>query len=101
VSEIRTIAGDDLWLSPCHGGDRVALHFTWQPRQPEVEAVLPVIEERLAPFGARPHWAKLFQGGGWLATRYPKLADFRALATELDPAGRFRSPFVRRHVFGE
>jgi xylitol oxidase len=101
VSEIRTIAGDDLWLSPCHGGNRVALHFTWQPRQPEVEAVLPVIEERLAPFGVRPHWGKLFHGGGWLTTRYPKLADFRALAGQLDPDGRFRSPFVARHVFGE
>ena len=101
VSEIRTIAGDDLWLSPCHGGDRVALHFTWQPRQPEVEAVLPVIEERLAPFDVRPHWGKLFHGGPWLASRYPKLADFRALATRLDPKGTFRSPYVSRHIFGD
>ncbi|HEY3752397.1 MAG TPA: FAD-binding protein [Pseudonocardiaceae bacterium] len=100
VSEIRTIAGDDLWLSPCHGEDRVALHFTWQPRQAEVEAVLPVIEERLAPFGARPHWGKLFHGGGWVAARYPRLHDFRALVGELDPNGRFRSPFVQRQVFG-
>ncbi|HEY3472023.1 MAG TPA: FAD-binding protein [Amycolatopsis sp.] len=96
VSEIRAIAGDELWLSPCHGGDRVALHFTWQPRQPEVEAVLPVLEERLAPFGARPHWGKLFHGGG----SYPRLADFRALADDLDPGGKFRNPFLRRHVFG-
>lgn len=96
VSEIRAIAGDELWLSPCHGGDRVALHFTWQPRQPEVEAVLPVLEQRLAPFGARPHWGKLFHGGG----SYPRLADFRALADDLDPGGKFRNPFLRRHVFG-
>jgi xylitol oxidase len=82
VSEIRTIAGDDLWLSPAHGGDRVSIHFTWQPRWPEVSAALPVIEERLAEFDARPHWGKLFHGGPWLATRYPKLPDFRALAAE-------------------
>jgi xylitol oxidase len=94
VSEIRTIAADDLWLSTAYGGDRVALHFTWQPRQPEVEEVLPVIEERLARFGARPHWGKLFHR----AVDYPKLADFRALAAELDPKGKFASPFVRRHV---
>jgi xylitol oxidase len=100
VSEIRTVAGDDLWLSPAHGGDRVALHFTWQPRQPEVEALLPLIEERLAPFGARPHWGKLFRGGA-LDTVYPRLADFRSLAGSLDPGGTFRTPFVRRHVFGE
>lgn len=94
VSEIRTIAGDDLWLSTAYGGDRVALHFTWQPRQPEVEAVLPIIEERLAPFGARPHWGKLFHS----AVPYPRQADFRALAGELDPTRKFASPFVRRNV---
>jgi xylitol oxidase len=99
VSEIRAIAGDDLWLSPCHGGDRVALHFTWQPRQADVEKVLPVLEERLAPFGARPHWGKLFHGGG-LGARYPRLADFRELAATLDPRGKFRNPFLDRHVFG-
>lgn len=98
VSEIRTIAGDDLWLSPAYGGDRVAVHFTWQQRPAEVAAALPVIEERLAEFETRPHWGKLFHGGPWLATRYPRLADFRALAAELDPAGRFAGPFLRRHV---
>lgn len=96
VSEIRTIAGDDLWLSPVYGGDRVALHFTWQPRQADVEAVLPVLEDRLAAFDARPHWGKLFHR----AATYPKLAEFRALAAELDPSGKFASPFVRRHVLG-
>ncbi|WP_205660817.1 FAD-binding protein [Amycolatopsis vastitatis] len=99
VSEIRAIAGDEAWLSPCHGGDRVALHFTWQPRQADVEAVLPVLEERLAPFGARPHWGKLFHSGG-LEALYPRMADFRALAGELDPGGKFRNPFLDRHVFG-
>ncbi|WP_290060992.1 FAD-binding protein [Amycolatopsis solani] len=96
VSEIRAIAGDELWLSPCHGGDRVALHFTWQPRQPEVEAILPVIEERLAPFGARPHWGKLVHD---VRGEYPRLADFRELAATLDPDGKFRNPFLDRHVF--
>jgi xylitol oxidase len=97
VSEIRAIAGDDRWLSPCHGGDRVALHFTWQPRQTDVEALLPVLEERLAPFGARPHWGKLFHG---VPGEYPRLAEFRALAESLDPRGKFRNPFLERHIFG-
>jgi xylitol oxidase len=100
VSEIRAIAGDDLWLSPSHGGDRVAFHFTWRPRQPEVEALLPLLEERLAPFGARPHWGKLFHRGA-PDERYPRIADFRALVTDLDPDGKFRTPFIRRNVFGE
>ncbi|WP_328611357.1 FAD-binding protein [Amycolatopsis sp. NBC_00345] len=100
VCEIRAIAGDDLWLSPSHGGDRVALHFTWRPRQPEVEALLPLLEERLAPFGARPHWGKLFHSSA-LSGHYPRMADFRALAHDLDPGGKFRTPFIRRTVFGE
>ena len=29
ISEIRTVAADDLWLSLAYGRDRVALHFTW------------------------------------------------------------------------
>ncbi len=97
VSEIRTIAGDDLWLSPAYGGDRVSIHFTWQPRWPEVSQALPVIEDRLAEFDARPHWGKLFHGGPWLPTRYPKLPDFQALAAELDPDRKFASPFLRAH----
>jgi xylitol oxidase len=100
VSEIRTIAADDLWLSPLYGGERVALHFTWRRLQPEVEAVLPVIEERLAPFGVRPHWGKLFRMDPSQNNLYPKLADFRELATRLDPEGKFRNPFVRRNVYG-
>ena len=100
VSEIRTVAEDELWLSPFHGGDRVALHFTWRPDQPGVEAVLPELEDRLAPFAARPHWGKLFHGAA-LDLRYPKLPEFRELAARLDPDGKFRNPFLRRYVFGE
>jgi xylitol oxidase len=98
ISEIRTVAADDLWLSPFYGGDRVALHFTWRGFQREVEALLPAIEERLEPFGVRPHWGKLFHRGS-LASCYPRMPEFRALAERLDPDGKFRSPFVRRHVF--
>ena len=29
-SEIRTVAADDLWLSPCYRRDSVAIHFCWR-----------------------------------------------------------------------
>jgi xylitol oxidase len=96
-SEIRTVAGDDLWLSPSQGGDRVALHFTWHPRQPEVEALLPVIEDRLAPLDVRAHWGKLFHRSPSDET-CPRLRDFRELRTRLDPDGVFRNPFVARNL---
>ena len=31
IGEIRTIAGDELWLSPAYRQDSVAFHFTWLP----------------------------------------------------------------------
>ena len=92
VSEIRTGAADEFWLSPFYRQQSVALHFTWKPLQPEVEAVLPQLEDALRPFGARPHWGKLFTPGGhdW-ESLYPRFADFRLLAAAHDPEGKFRN----------
>ncbi|AUZ33096.1 FAD-binding protein [Arthrobacter sp. PGP41] len=92
VSEIRTGAADEFWLSPFYRQQSVALHFTWKPLQPEVEAVLPELEDALRPFGARPHWGKLFSPAGhdWEAL-YPRFADFRSLASAHDPDGKFRN----------
>ena len=92
VSEIRTIAGDDLWLSPAHDTDCVALHFTWRQDVPAVRAFLPSLDDALAPFAARPHWGKLFETTPErLRLAYPRLDDFRALADRWDPAGKLRN----------
>jgi xylitol oxidase len=97
VSEIRTVAADDLWLSSAYGTDVVGLHFTWLRDQAGVEAVLPALEAALLPLGARPHWGKLFLDlDGVVPSSYPKLDAFRALASRLDPEGRFRNPFLDR-----
>lgn len=96
ICEVRAVAGDDQWLSPSYGRDTVAAHFTWVE---DTEAVLPVVrrvEEALAPFGARPHWGKVFTvPGSVLRGLYPRVGDFRELARELDPAGKFANAFVR------
>ncbi|MFD3584124.1 FAD-binding protein [Streptomyces sp. NPDC058683] len=93
--EVRTIAADPQWLSPAHGRDSVALHFTWVD---DLTAVLPAVhrlEEALAPFEPRPHWGKVHTvPGEVLRGRYPRLEDFRALARSLDPEGKFANPFV-------
>jgi alditol oxidase len=101
VSEIRTMAADNLWMSPNYGRDGIGLHFTWQPDQPAVEAVLPILEAELAPLAARPHWGKLFDAdASALAPLYQRFDDFRALAHRLDPVGKFRNAFLDRAVFG-
>ena len=100
ISEIRTVAADELWLSPSYAQASVCLHFTWRPDWPAVSALLPVIEARLAPFGARPHWGKLFTlPPAQLRPLYPRLPDFQRLAARLDPAGKFRNAFVDAYLF--
>jgi xylitol oxidase len=97
ISEIRTVAADDLWLSSAYGTDAVGLHFTWFRDQAGVEAVLPAIEDALLPLGARPHWGKVYlDRDRRVPALYPKLADFAALAADFDPAGKFRNAFLDR-----
>ncbi|MGY1616157.1 D-arabinono-1,4-lactone oxidase [Geodermatophilus sp. SYSU D00691] len=99
VCEIRTVAADRLWMSTASDRDSVALHFTWQPRQREVEALLPALEKALAPFGARPHWGKVFTAGAArIAPLYGRHADFVALVERLDPRGAFRNEWLEKRV---
>lgn len=101
VAEIRTVAGDELWLSANYGRDGIGLHFTWVLDQGAVDAVLPLVEAALAPFQARPHWGKAFaMGAAQLAPLYPQFEAFKALAHEVDPAGKFRNDFLTQKVFG-
>jgi xylitol oxidase len=94
VSEIRTMAADELWLSPQYRHDMVALHFTWIRDQAAVERALAEVEAALAPFAARPHWGKLFLASP--AALYERLDDFAALAARLDPRGAFRNDWLER-----
>ncbi|WP_197517293.1 FAD-binding protein [Microbacterium karelineae] len=97
VCEIRSMAADDLWLSPSSGRDSVALHFTWRLDEPAVRAALPLLEGALAPFDARPHWGKVFtRPGDEVAAQYVRMDDFRALREKLDPEGRMQNDFTRR-----
>lgn len=102
ITEIRTIDADDFWMSPCYHQPSVAIHFTLKQDVEEVNALLPLIEEKLAPFGAKPHWGKLFTlSPATLQSRYEKIADFQQLVNEYDPDGKFRNGFVDVNVFGE
>jgi alditol oxidase len=100
ITEIRAIAADDLWLSPCYQQACVTIHFTWKQDWPAVSKLLPVIERELAPFNARPHWGKLFtMPRDRFRTLYAKLPDFVELAQKYDPHGKFRNEFLNRNIF--
>jgi len=101
TSEVRTIAADNLWMSPCYQQACVAIHFTWKLNWEGVRQLLPEIEAQLAPFDARPHWGKLFtMAPARLHSLYQKLPDFQRLLTSYQPQGKFRNPFLDTSIFG-
>jgi xylitol oxidase len=92
ICEVRTVAADELWLSPAHGRDTVALHFTWIKDPAAVRPVLTRIEQALAPYEARPHWGKLYTTAPeQVRAAYPRMPDFLRLVADTDPRGTFRN----------
>jgi xylitol oxidase len=99
ISEVRTVAADELWMSTAFGRASVALHFTWQPDWTAVRRVLPILEDALAPFAPRPHWGKLFtMTPEDVQSAYPRIQEFRDLLSRFDPTGKFRNGFVSRYI---
>src|SRR5580658_11135421 len=100
ITEIRAIAADNLWMSPCYEQDSVTIHFTWKPDWPAVSKLLPVIEKELAPFNACPHWAKLFTISPVNLKRvYTKMPEFIDLSMRYDPQGKFRNDYLNKNIF--
>jgi alditol oxidase len=100
ISEIRTITADNFLMSPCYQQDCIAIHFTWKKDWSSVRALLPLIEETLIPFNARPHWGKLFTiSPDQIKTIYPQLPSFKQFLLKHDPQGKFRNPFLDTYIF--
>lgn len=91
ISELRTVAADGLLNSPAYLLDCLALHFTWVSDAGRVWPAIRTVEAALAPFGARPHWGKLFTVRPFW---YPEKATFVALMREFDPKGKLRNAFL-------
>jgi xylitol oxidase len=95
ATELRSVAADELWLSPASGSDVLAIGFTWRDAPDLVYPLLPRLEERILPLGARPHWAKLFDvRGDALRSLYPRWDDFLALRDAVDPQRKFTNAFL-------
>lgn len=99
IAEIRSIAADDLWLSPASGRDSVGFHFTWLKEPDAVAPVVAALEEALAPFLARPHWGKVFSTAPQdVAGLYERMPDFQRLRREYDPEAVFGNELVDRYL---
>jgi alditol oxidase len=100
ISEIRTIAADDPWMSPCYKQPSVSIHFTWKQDWPAVKRLLPIIERELVPFRVRPHWGKVFTvSPADLHLRYEPLPQFVEICAKYDPHGKFRNEFLNKNIF--
>ncbi|MET0298459.1 MAG: FAD-binding protein [Flavitalea sp.] len=100
ISEIRTIEADNFWMSPCYNQPSLAIHFTLKQDWPNVSKLLPKIEAALEPFGAKPHWGKLFTlSPSVLQSRYTKLDAFKKLVLTYDPKGKFRNEFLNTNLY--
>jgi len=100
ITEIRTIDADNFWMSPCYKQPSATIHFTWQQDWPAVKKLLPLIEEQLAPFNAKPHWGKLFRmQPSHLKSLYPRLSEFQQLLNHYDPQRKFANEYLERNIY--
>ena len=101
ITEIRTIAADNLWMSPCYKQDSVTIHFTWKQETEAVFKLLPLIEKELAPFSAKPHWGKVFTMLHMLYLMHDmkSLQSLKKMIAEYDPKGKFRNAFLDRNIY--
>jgi FAD-linked oxidoreductase len=94
--EYRFVRGDDVYLSPAHGGDRafIAVHqYRGMPLEPYFSGAEAIFRNH----GGRPHWGKLHtQSAATLKQLYPRWDDFQRVREQLDPEGRFLNPYLRR-----
>jgi FAD/FMN-containing dehydrogenase len=93
--EFRTVAADDIWLSPMRAGPCVSISFhqyakmDWRAPFAEIEAVL-------AAAGGRPHWAKRHTlTSADVLTLYPMAARWGEVRRRVDPAGKFMNDALR------
>lgn len=91
VMEIRFVAPDSGWMSPTQGSE-VCQIGAYAARSPDAGRWFAALHDVAEEAGGRPHWGKRWGvPARRIADRYPRLAEFAALASELDPGGIFCS----------
>ncbi|MDP2311116.1 MAG: D-arabinono-1,4-lactone oxidase [Pseudomonadota bacterium] len=98
ILEARFVKGDTNWMSPAYGRDTVQIG-AYVGGSPDREAFYAAVAAIVATFGGRPHWGKEAAFDAALIRRvFPMAGAFATLVRQLDPAGVFRNPFVRRVI---
>ncbi len=97
--EFRTVAADDIWLSPFYRRESatIAVH---QYYKVDTTALFSVCEQIFRAYEGRPHWGKRHTCTSRELTRlYPAFERFCSLRRELDPQGKFLNPYLNA-LFG-
>jgi FAD-linked oxidoreductase len=92
--EYRSVAADDVWMSPFYGRDSatIAVH---QYHRVDTRKLFDACEAVFRSHDGRPHWGKRHsRTAAELAKLYPKFEAFRTLRRRLDPTGKFLNPYL-------
>ncbi|MGA7675449.1 MAG: D-arabinono-1,4-lactone oxidase [Rhizomicrobium sp.] len=93
--EYRTVAADDVWLSPFYRRESATISVQ-QYRRVDTTELFEACEEIFHRHGGRPHWGKRHTcTASEFANLYPQFEAFRALRSKLDPGGKFLNNYLR------
>jgi FAD-linked oxidoreductase len=93
--EYRTVAADDVWLSPFYRRDSAAIAVR-QYHKVDTAELFEACETVFRRHEGRPHWGKIHSCTATeLAGLYPQYEAFRTLRSKLDPAGKFLNEHLR------
>ena len=87
--EYRTVAADDIWMSPMNGGPVAAISMHQYAKMPWAVPFAGA-EAMFRGFGGRPHWAKRHTlTRDDVDTLYPMAERYRSVRRVADPQGKF------------
>src|SRR3546814_11101625 len=90
--EYRTVAADDIWMSPMNAGPVAAISMHQYARMPWAESFAGA-EAIFRAHGGRPHWAKRHTlTRAAVDALYPMATRYRGVRRAADPAGKFPNP---------
>lgn len=87
--EFRTVAADDIWMSPMNAGPVAAISMHQYAKMPW-QGLFAEAETIFRSHGGRPHWAKRHMlTRADIAALYPMAGRYTAVRRAADPGGKF------------
>ncbi len=92
--EFRTVAADDIWMSPMNAGPVAAISMHQYAKMPW-RNLFAEAETIFRTHGGRPHWAKRHTlTRADVAALYPMAGRYNAVRRAADPGGKFLNPHL-------